>query len=185
MVDEDRIDIDTFKMISKAITESEDIDSMINSFTQLLVGSLGIKGCTIFALNPETEELEILGSSGLSLNYLNKGPILVSKSIEQDLRGRPIIISDVEKSNRVQYPEDARSEGIRSIISLPVMIHGKFIGDLRLYHYEEWHISDRDVDSLLLLGEKIGLALMYKRLLNALRAIKETVTEVHSVWLAA
>jgi hypothetical protein len=46
---------------------------MSNQLTQILVGALGIMGATIFVLNPELEELEILASSGLSVNYINKG----------------------------------------------------------------------------------------------------------------
>ena len=183
MTDNDSIDLELYKVISRAITSSESIEEMTSHMTQLIVGSMGIKGCTIFAYNPENEELEILGSAGLSLNYLNKGPLLVSKSIDLDLRGKPIIISDVSKSNRLQYPEDARAEGIKAIVSLPLLVHGKFIGDLRLYHYEEWHISDGDLDSLLLVGEKLALGLMYMRLVNALRTVKETVGEVHDIWL--
>jgi hypothetical protein len=39
------------------------------------------------------------------------------------------------------------------------------------------------VDSLLLLAENIGLAMTYTRLLNAMQAVKDTVNEVHSIWL--
>lgn len=184
MSDTNIIDLDLFKIISRAITDNESIDEMTSHMTQLLIGSLGIKGCTIFAFNPDNEELEIIASAGMSLHYLNKGPVLISKSIEQDLRGKPIIISDVTQSNRLQYPQDAQNEGIKAIISLPLLTHGRFIGDLRLYHHEEWHISDADLDSLMLLAEKLGLGLIYMRLRNALRAVKETVGEIHDVWLS-
>jgi hypothetical protein len=40
------------------------------------------------------------------------------------------------------------------------------------------------VDSLRLLGDNIGLAMMYTRVLNALRQVKDTVNDIHSVWLA-
>ena len=183
MAVEDKISIDIYKVVTRAIAESDNLANMANQLTRLLVGALGIKGCTIFVLNPETEELETLSSFGLSINYINKGPILVSKSIDHQSRLEPMVIQDVATSNRLQYPEDAQKEGIKAILSLPITLYGKFIGALRLYHYEEWEISQRDIDSLMILAEHIGLAMMYTRLLNAVQSVKETVKGIHPIWL--
>jgi GAF domain-containing protein len=183
MVAEDRINMDIYKVVTRAIAASDNLEDMATQLTQLLVGALGIKGSTIFVLNPATEELEALASFGLSINYMNKGPILVKKSIDHQLRGEPTVIGDVSKSDRLQYPEDAQKEGISAIVSLPIRLHGKLIGVLRLYHYEQWDVSERDLDSLMILSENIGLALMYTRLLQALKSIIETVNEVHPIWL--
>ena len=170
-------------MVTRAIAASDNLEDMATQLTQLLVGALGIKGSTIFVLNPATEELEALAGFGLSIDYMNKGPVLVKKSLDHQLRGEPIVIRDVAKSDRLQYPEDAQKEGIRAIVSLPIRSRGKLIGVLRLYHYEQWDVSERDLDSLMIFTENIGLALMYIRLLQALKAVKETVDEVHPIWL--
>jgi len=183
MVAEDRINMDIYKVVTRAIAASDNLEDMATQLTQLLVGALGIKGSTIFVLNPDTEELEALASFGLSINYMNKGPILVKKSLDHQLRGEPIVIRDVTNSDRLQYPEDAQKEGISAIVSLPISLHGKLIGVLRLYHYERWEVSERDLDSLMIFTENIGLALMYTRLLQALKFVKETVDEVHPIWL--
>ena len=183
MVAEDRIDIDIYKVVTRAIAASDNLEDMAAQLTHLLVGALGIKGCTIFVLNPDTEELEALASFGLSINYMNKGPVLVKKSLDHQLRGEPVVIRDVASSDRLQYPKDAQKEGIRAIISLPVKLHGRLIGVLRLYHYETWDISERDLDSLIIFTENIGLALMYIRLLQAIKFVRETVSEIHPVWL--
>jgi GAF domain-containing protein len=183
MVAEDRINMDIYKLVNRAIAASDNLEDMAIQLNQLLVGALGIKGSTIFVLNPATEELEVLASFGLSINYMNKGPILVKKSLDHQLRGEPVIIRDVSKSDRLQYPEDAQKEGISAIVSLPISLHGKLIGVLRLYHYEQWDVSERDLDSLIIFTENIGLALMYTRLLQALKSVKETVDEVHPIWL--
>ncbi|MDH4204200.1 MAG: GAF domain-containing protein [Desulfobacteraceae bacterium] len=183
MVAEDRINMDIYKVVTRAIASSDNLEDMATQLTQLLVGALGIKGSTIFVLNPATEELEVLASFGLSINYMNKGPILVKKSLDHQLRGEPVVIRDVTKSDRLQYPEDAKKEGISAIVSLPISLHGKLIGVLRLYHYEQWDVSERDLDSLVIFTENIGLALMYTRLLQALKSVKETVDEVHPIWL--
>ena len=183
MASKDNIDIGIVKMICRSIDKRDDLEQIATNLTHGFVGTLGIKGCTIFALNPETEELEMLASSGLSIAYLNKGPVLASKSLEQESMGQPIVIADVSTSDRLQYPENAKTEGIGAIISLPIKLADEFIGALRLYHYEPWEISENDVDTLGLIAEYLGLVMMYARLKNALLTVKETVNEVHDVWL--
>ena len=175
---EEKIDIDIFKVIIRAMAESDDLEIMANRMIQLLVGALNIKGCTIFVLNSQTKELEALASCGLSINYINKGPVFMDKSLGDTLRGEPVVVRDVTKTDALQYPGDAKEEGIGSIVSLPIKFYGESIGALRLYHHEVWNISDRDIDSLLLFAENIGLAMRYTQLLNSLQSIKDTIKEL-------
>jgi transcriptional regulator with GAF, ATPase, and Fis domain len=182
---EENIDIDLFKIVTRAITHSDSLDAMTAYLSQLLVASLGIKGCSLFAVNPETGELEILGSFGLSVRYLNKGPVLSKRSISRTIKGEPVVVSDIEQSKTLQYPEEARKEGIRSIVSLPIKLYDRVIGALRMYHHDVWKISARDLDSLLVLTEMIGLAMVYMRLYNALQAVKEATGDLHMVWMGS
>ncbi len=180
---ENKIDIDIFKLVTRAISESNNIVIMANHLTQLLVGTLEIKGCSIFILNPESKELESLASFGLSIDYMTKGPVSYDKNIGSTLGKEPVIIRDVINDDRLQYPEDAKKEGIGAIASIPIMLYGELVGALRLYHHEVWDISERDLDSLLLLSEIIGLAMVYTRNLNVLQSIKGAIDDVHPVWL--
>jgi len=178
MAGKNKIDINVFKIVTKAIAESNDLVIMANHLTQLLVSALEIKGCTLFALNSVTKELEVLASFGMSINYMNKGPVVFDKSIGCIKEKESIVIKNIANSNLLQYPDEAKNEGIAAIISLPVLFYGEVVGALRLYHYEEWDISDQDLDSLLLLAENIGLAMMYTRLLNVVQTIQDTVMEL-------
>jgi signal transduction protein with GAF and PtsI domain len=179
----EKIDINIFKVVFRAIAHSDNLEIMANRLAQLLVAALEIKGCTIFVLNPDSEELEVLASFGLSMGYLNKGPILSKKSIGATLQGSPIVVRDVNNTDRLQYPEYAKKEGIGAIVSIPVKFYGKVIGALRLYHHEVWDIPEQDVDSLLVLAENIGLAMTYTRVLKALKTIRYTVDDIRGLWM--
>lgn len=175
---EERIDIDVFKVVARAIGESANLEIMANHLTQLLVGALDIKGCTLFIHNPDTGELEALASFGLSMKYLHKGPLVFDKSIGCIKDEKSIVIGDTEKSDRLQYPQAAVEEGIRAIISVPIIFYEETVGALRLYHHECWEISEKDLDTLHLLAENVGLAMMYTRLLNAVQVIQEAIQDL-------
>ncbi len=180
----DRIDIDIFKVVTRAIATSDNLMTMSDSLTQLLVGALDIKGCALLAINPENNEMETLASFGLSLEYLNKGPISTGKSIGIAMKGEPVVISDIgSASDTLQYPEEAIKEGIKTIAAIPIMLYDEAIGAIRLYHHDIWNVSERDLDSLMLLGETIGLAMTYTRFLNVLQSIKGSLDDIHPIWL--
>ncbi|NNG02011.1 MAG: GAF domain-containing protein [Desulfobacteraceae bacterium] len=184
MASDIKIGIDIFKAVTRSIAHSEDLEVMSNHMTQLLVAALDIKGCAIFVLNPVSEELEILASFGLSAKYLSKGPLSAPKSINDTFRGKAVIIPDVEKDNKLQYPEEAKKEGIAALVSLPIVFLDEVIGVLRLYHYQAWQVSDQDMDSLKLLSDNIGLAMTYTRFRNAVYSIGEIIGDTFQIQLS-
>ncbi len=183
MAQTNKITLEVYQLIIQTISSSGHIDEMANRLTQLLVGALGIKGASLFILNPELEALELLASAGLSIDYINKGPILVDRSIKFGPNREPVIIEDTAASDQLQYPEKAVQEGIRAIVSYPVVVRGKIIGSLRLYDAERWQISQEDIQYVESLAQTIGLALLCFRLANALDTVKDTVNDIHPVWL--
>jgi GAF domain-containing protein len=178
MAEEQKLNMDIFRVVCKALSHSNDLTAVAERFTQLVVGALEIKGSTIFVLNPESKELEILASFGLSTAYLNKGPVMLDKGICAFSAEEPIIIPDVSIDDRLAYPEEARKEGIRSIVSLCIRFRDHIIGGLRLYHSEPWDISEDDLSYLLLLTEYLGLLIMLTRLLRTVESISEIMATV-------
>ena len=184
MASDNRINIDIFKAVTRSVAHSEDLDVMTNHLAQLLTAGLDIKGCAFFVLNAVTEELEILASFGLSAKYLTKGPLNTPKSINETFQGNPVVIADISKKNKsLQYPDEARKEGIAAIVSLPVVHLGEVVGVLRLYHFEPWNVSGQDLESLQILAGLIGLAMTYTRFHNTVHAIAEVLGHTFQVEL--
>ncbi|SDU59708.1 GAF domain-containing protein [Desulfobacula phenolica] len=180
---ENKINIDLFKVIKSAMHTSADLESMGNNLVQLMTGALDIKGCSLFAANPQKKELDIFTTFGLSTTYLRKGAISSKKSIAAIYNKKPVVIKDTSNTDLLQYPEAAQKEGIKSIISLPVVFSGKIIGAIRLYHNQSWDVSDHDLETLMLFTDHVGMAMTYTRLLNAFMLIKDTVQDVHDIWV--
>jgi GAF domain-containing protein len=180
---ENKINIELFKAIKSAMRQSSDIEDMGNIMVQILTGTLDIKGCTLFVANPDKKELEILTSFGLSTDYLSKGAISSQKSIAAIYNQEPQVIIDTAKTDLLQYPENAQKEGIKSIISLPIVFSGKVIGGLRLYNHQAWDVSDLDLETLMLFADHVGMAMMCTRLLNACMLIKGAVGDIHDIWV--
>ncbi|MDJ0782272.1 MAG: GAF domain-containing protein [Desulfosarcinaceae bacterium] len=183
MTQENKISLDLFQLFVQTISSANHLDEMADRLTQLLTGSMGIKGASIFILNPDLEALELVSSAGLSLDYINKGPILVDKSIKIGSNREPVIIPDTATSDLLQYPDKAQQEGVRAIVSYPIVVREKIIGSLRLYHSEQWEVSPNDIRFVEALSQTIGLALLCYRLASAVGNVKDTVNDIHPIWL--
>ncbi|MFP4000098.1 MAG: GAF domain-containing protein [Desulfobacterales bacterium] len=153
------LNYETLLKITGAISHSKDPEEVVLLAVESIARALDVKGAALFLVNRETRELELAASFGLSKNYINKGPLSALKSISESLEQGPVAIYDVTDDPRIQYPEEARTEGISSILSVPVMIQGRSIGVLRVYTAEPWEFTLEDVNFVQAMGSITGMAI--------------------------
>ncbi|MEJ2095553.1 MAG: response regulator protein, partial [Deltaproteobacteria bacterium] len=110
-----------FREISKIVHSSVDMDEVLELVVWKVSEILKAKGALLRILNMKTDRIELNASFGLSEAYLAKGPI-TRKELIRDLNDKTtaIIIKDIATDPRVQYPEEAISEGIRVMVDLPL-----------------------------------------------------------------
>ena len=153
------IHYETFLKVTRAISESKDPEEVVLMTAESVRTALGAKGCSIFLINRKTNELELAASYGLSDTYLQKGPINYMQSIRESLEESPVAIYDVLDDPRIQYPEAAKAEGISSILAVPIVVHGKVIGTLRVYTEEPWDFTLRDINLIQAVSQICGMAI--------------------------
>ena len=150
------INYDTLLKITRAMSESKDPEKVVLLTVESIKTALDVKGCALFLVNPKNNELEVAASSGLSKEYLNKGPLSSLRSIAQSLQEGPVAIYDVTDDPRIQYPEAAKSEGIASILSVPIVVGGDIIGCMRVYTSQHWDFTLEDVNFTQALAQIAG-----------------------------
>ncbi len=148
-----------FMNISRAIGSSLELEEVLKRIVQSTCKTTGAKGCALMLLDEKAERLEVKASYGMRDRYVRKGPLSADRSISDTLRGKPVIIEDATSDPRVQYPLEAKEEGIASIISLPVILRERVIGVLRLYTSTPCRFTQDDVDFLSAVAVQSGLAI--------------------------
>ncbi|MBM3149766.1 MAG: GAF domain-containing protein, partial [Chloroflexi bacterium] len=126
----------------------------------------GAKGCSLMLMAPDRQQLIHTVAHGLSDWYVRKGPVRVDDAIAQSLAGKPVAILDATTDPRVQYREQAKKEGIVSILSLPLMRRGKVIGLVRIYTAEPRRFTAGDVEFFSALADLGAVALERVELLE-------------------
>jgi signal transduction histidine kinase len=124
------------------------------------------KGCSLMLLTPDRQQLIRTVACGLSDWYVRKGPVRVDEALAQALDGMPVLILDATTDPRVQYREQAKREGIVSMVSLPIMRRGQVIGIVRIYMSKRRLFSTREVEFLRALANLGAVALERAELLE-------------------
>ena len=88
----------------------------------------------------------------------------------------PVAIFDVMDDPRIEYPLEAKKEGISSLLGVPIISHDKIIGALRLYSSEPWEFSLNDISLLqaiaLICGMAMDMCRMYKGYKTSIEILK-------------
>ncbi len=170
------LNYETLLKVTNAISHSRDPEEVVLMAVESITHALDVKGCTVFLINRETNELEVAASFGLSDEYINKGPLSALKSITAALSDGPVAIYDVSDDPRMQYPEAAVKEGIVSILVVPITLRGRTIGALRVYTAEPWEFTLDDVNFVQAMANMVGMAInmakYYKGLNKSIEILK-------------
>jgi len=153
-----------FHEVSRAILSVLDSKEVLNLIVRRIVPAMKLKAASLRLLNERTNDLELVASHLLSKKYVEKGPLNADKSVPEVLEGRPVLITDAQNDPRIQYRKEKAEEGIASILSIPVQIHDKVIGMLRLYTSSPRSFPDEEIEFASALGEMAGLAILNARM---------------------
>jgi PAS domain S-box-containing protein len=148
-----------FEEITKAVSSSLDLDEVLDMIARKIPEVMNLKAATIRLIDPEGKKLKLVASSGLSEKYLNKGPVDAEKNVIDALKEKYVSIYDVTTDDRIKYKKEAAEEGLKSMLTLPVVARGKVLGILRLITDEHREFSQQEIDFVASLAEQSGIAI--------------------------
>jgi signal transduction histidine kinase len=131
---------------ARVVGSTLDLPQVLDRLVKSTAEALGVHACSIRLLDKTGHKLDPVAVYGLSRVYLDKGPVdLEANPLAREvLSGKIVNISDALSSPLLQYPEEARQEGIQSMLSAPLV--GKIgpLGILRAYAVEPARFTPDD-----------------------------------------
>ncbi|UCG82566.1 MAG: GAF domain-containing protein [Dehalococcoidia bacterium] len=171
--------------VAAAINSTRSPDAILHSIVENVANVQGAKGCSLMLLTPSGKLLLHTAVYGLSDSYIRKGPMSAAKSISEALKGSPIAILDATVDERIQYREQAKREGIVSILSVPMMLRGEIIGVMRIYTEESRYFADEDIYFVKAVAHLGAIALENARLYYLAQKNYEDIRRYVSKWHTA
>jgi GAF domain-containing protein len=168
--------------VAQAISSSLDLEGVLQSIVKCAAETLGFKAASVRLLDEEGKHLEFKATYGLSDTYLQKGPVEVERSpLDREiLSGGATWVREEEMDSRLQYPDEAKSEGIRSVFGLPLQIKNKTVGVLRVYASVPYRFTADDGDFLGALASQGAIAIENARYFEKFKQTYDDLTR--DVW---
>jgi two-component system NtrC family sensor kinase len=154
--------------VSKMVSSTLDLNEVLDMIVRKIPEIMNTQAATIRLLDPSGRKLDLVAAHGVSDKYLKRGPVDAEESIIFALEGRPVAVYDAATDDRIAYREEARAEGIKSILVVPIVVRRRIIGILRLLTAEPRTFSEEEIDFAVALAEQGGIAIenvrMYRKL---------------------
>jgi sigma-B regulation protein RsbU (phosphoserine phosphatase) len=141
------------------------LQEVLDKLAEAAVKITGVKACSIRLLDPQTGDLEMRSTYGLSEEYRNKG--VVSKEdpvIKAAFAGEAVILDDMRVDGRVRYREAATKEGLVSQLTVAMQFRGRDIGVLRLYSPRPKNFYEDDIKLARAVASQCAVAITNARL---------------------
>ncbi len=169
--------IETLSKVSSSIVSNRYLEEILHLIVSVTAEMMDSKICSIMLLNPERGELEIKATQCLSPDYLKKPNLKVGESISGRVvqEKRAISVRDVTANGEYRYPEVARREGLRSLLSVPMMVKDRVIGVINIYTSYEHVFSVEETKLLQAIANQAAAAIENTRLMQRSLEMEEAL----------
>lgn len=168
--------------ISALVNSTLDLDGILNALVERATLTMRAKGCTLRLIDPESGQLQLAASHGVSSRYLRRGDIENEGGVRMVLAGGPVTIYDVSHDQRVDYRREMADEGIVSLLAVPVKVNREVIGVMRILTDAPRVFADAEVRFLVTLAEVGGTAIRNARNYGRINLLLEEIS-AHEIFL--
>ncbi len=168
LLNREKLFLSSFQELANTISSTLIIDKVLQLAVEKITNILGIKGTQLRLLEHKTQELKLAASYGLSQNFENVGPVYSKRSPDSSEAGDVVVIENIDRDERVQYKNELLQEGIGKILTLPLNLRQKNIGELTIFSKgEEREFGEEEVSFVKAIAQQCACAIenarMYQR----------------------
>jgi len=169
--------ISTLAEVGQIISSGKYLEEVLQLIVNIIAKMMQARVCSIMLVDSQKNELVIKAAKASSEEYWRKpnlkiGNSLISRVVKEKA---PLMVRDVTKEEAYQYPELASKEGIRSLLSVPIMHKDHVIGVLNVYSADERTFSNEDMRLLSTVADQVALAFENTKLNVAVQETQEAL----------
>jgi serine phosphatase RsbU (regulator of sigma subunit) len=155
--------------VTAILSESRDLRRMLQRTAQIVAEVMGVKASSIRLISREDDELVTSAVYNLSDEYMNKGPMLLSRAIVDrtalSSKGYEYV-ANMANDPRVLFPQEAVREGIVSTLAVGMRYKGKPVGVLRVYTAQQQTFPQQRIDLMKAIAAQAAAAIENTRLVT-------------------
>lgn len=153
--------------VSTTLAGRMKLQEILDTATQKLVETMGLRAAGLRLLDEDTGELCIASAVHLPMEYVDTLPIRLEESpidAEALAAGRTIYVEDIRTDPRTFFKDRAVREGLVSALITPLVSGGKRIGVIRVYMGHAHRFTPYDISLLEAIASQVAAAIVNARL---------------------
>ena len=160
--------LEVLYQISRALVGKRNLDAILQQVVHMTADLVGSKICSLMLLNDKGDGLVIRATQSLSTAYRDKPPIKIEQSVSGKVmeKKQSIQVADVTKDPRYGYPGIARQEGLRSLLSVPLILSDKIVGVLNCYTEQEKIFTKEEVQLVQTIANQTAIVIEHVRVVS-------------------
>jgi signal transduction histidine kinase len=172
--------LEVIQAVGNTITSQLEIHDILQSVVEQATILMKAKTASLMLVNRETNELVLESVYGSSPDYIRKPNLDISTSlIGRVIRsGKPLMVRDVRECSAYQHRELAGSEGLVSLLSVPLKWRDTCMGALNVYSARRYRYTRDNVDLLSLLASQSAIAIQNAQTLSQAKRLEAQVHDL-------
>jgi PAS domain S-box-containing protein len=163
-----QIQLKAINTVADAVYRFLDIQAVARNALSAMMRFGQYPGVAIFAVNEQMGHLEMIDARGFGERILEKAAVLPLKGSLTGLavQRREVMFSrDLATDQRLagELRDVLVQEKLRSVVSVPLLAHGKVFGAMNLIYKDSHPITESEKETLISIGKTIGLAMANAR----------------------
>jgi signal transduction protein with GAF and PtsI domain len=161
--------------VSEVVTSPQYLDDMLDVVTEMAAKTMNAAVCSIFLLDETGTRLQLRSAKRASDRYRQRAPLPVGTGIVGQVvaTSKPIYVGDVRADPRYANQALARSEGLVSLLSVPLSVHERVIGVFNCYTADSRQFTAEQKTLFATLANQTALAIENARLVTNAAVIRE------------
>lgn len=166
MLDRERQFLRSFQEISSAIGSTLTMNKVLQLVVAKVTEVLGVRGAQVRLLDRKTNQLQLAASYGLSEKFVKIGALKAKRGEDgaRKLSTKAIVIDDAPTDPRVQYRSEIIEEGIRKILTLPLIVRDRIIGELTIFTGESLAFTTQEIQFTTAIAQQCAFAIENSRM---------------------
>ncbi len=169
--------------VAKSVSQSLDIDEMLNSTLENVLQIMGAEGGAINLAEEDGTILHLKVHKGLSQKFVD-----AVKTIKMDfgVSGQALKMKKPVAIDISIYPEESlipllRDEGIVSIASTPILFKDRILGTINIHYMHPHILSQDELDLFASIGNELGVAVENLHLFSEIQRHDRTLEALYTI----
>ncbi|GAB4271723.1 MAG: GAF domain-containing protein [Candidatus Promineifilaceae bacterium] len=161
--------------ISEAVTSPQYLEDILDVVTEMAANLMDAAVCSIFLLDKEHNHLELFSAKHHMPSYRRRPPLALGEGIVGQVAatGQAIAIRDVTTHPDYVNKEQAKAEGLVSMLCVPLTVRDRVIGVFSCYTAQPTDFTTEQVSLFTTLANQTALAIENAQLVTNAAVMRE------------